>query len=115
MCIRGSGRGIPYEGNYSGWLEQKQARLVAEDRVDSARQRTIQRELEWVRMAPKARQSKGRARLSAYDRLVTEAADTERRARDLQIDIPANQRLGDQVYGDDRTVTGRRLGPRSRA
>jgi|TARA_B110000495_G_scaffold58243_1_gene49364 sulfate-transporting ATPase len=100
------GKGIPYEGNYSGWLEQKQARLVAEDRVDSARQRTIQRELEWVRMAPKARQSKGRARLSAYDRLVTEAADTERRARDLQIDIPANQRLGDQVIEVDHLSKG---------
>jgi len=100
------GRGIPYEGNYSGWLEQKQARLASEERVDSARQRTIQRELEWVRMAPKARQSKGRARLNSYDRLVTEAADTERRARDLQIDIPANQRLGDQVIEVDHLSKG---------
>ena len=70
------GRGIPYEGNYSGWLEQKQARLVAEDRADSARRRTLERELEWVRRAPRARQAKGRARLTAYDRLVAEAADT---------------------------------------
>ena len=100
------GRGIPYEGNYSGWLEQKQARLASEERVDSARQRSIQRELEWVRMAPKARQSKGRARLNAYDQLVTEAADTERRARDLQIDIPANQRLGDQVIEVDHLSKG---------
>jgi len=100
------GRGIPYEGNYSGWLEQKHARLVAEDKVDSARQRTIQRELEWVRMAPKARQSKGRARLNAYDQLVSEAADSERRARDLQIDIPANQRLGDQVIEVDHLSKG---------
>ena len=100
------GRGMPYEGNYSGWLEQKLARLVAEERVDSARQRTIQRELEWVRMAPKARQSKGRARLNAYDRLVTEAADAERRAKDLQIDIPANQRLGDQVIEVDHMSKG---------
>ena len=91
------GRGIPYEGNYSGWLEQKQARLSAEEKVDSARKRTIERELEWVRMAPKARQSKGKARLSAYDQLVAEAAEVETRARELQIDIPANQRLGDQV------------------
>jgi len=91
------GKGIPYEGNYSGWLEQKQARLDTEDKVDSARKRTLERELEWVRMAPKARQSKGKARLSAYDRLVAEAAETEKRARELQIDIPANQRLGDQV------------------
>ena len=91
------GRGIPHEGNYSGWLEQKQARLSTEEKVDSARKRTIDRELEWVRMAPKARQSKGKARLSAYDRLVAEAAETENRARELQIDIPANQRLGQQV------------------
>ena len=100
------GRGIPYEGNYSGWLEQKHARLVAEDRADSARQRTIQRELDWVRMAPRARQSKGRARLNSYDQLVTEAADTERRAKELQIDIPANQRLGDQVIEVDHLSKG---------
>jgi len=100
------GRGIPYEGNYSGWLEQKQARLVAEDRTDSARQRTIQRELDWVRMAPRARQSKGRARLNAYDQLVAESADTERRAKELQIDIPANQRLGDQVIEVDHLSKG---------
>ena len=91
------GKGIPYEGNYSGWLEQKSARLAAENREDSARRRTLERELEWVRMAPRARQAKGKARLSAYERLVAEAADTESRARELQIDIPANQRLGDQV------------------
>ncbi|MEC8873451.1 MAG: ATP-binding cassette domain-containing protein, partial [Actinomycetota bacterium] len=91
------GKGIPYEGNYSGWLEQKSARLAAENREDSARRRTLERELEWVRMAPRARQAKGKARLSSYERLVAEAAETERRARELQIDIPANQRLGDQV------------------
>ena len=91
------GKGIPYEGNYSGWLEQKSARLAAENQEDSARRRTLERELEWVRMAPRARQAKGKARLSAYERLVAEAAETERRARELQIDIPANQRLGDQV------------------
>lgn len=91
------GRGIPYEGNYSGWLEQKQARLLAEDRTDSARRRTLERELEWVRMAPKARHAKGRARLTAYDRLVAEAADTQRRDAELQIQIPANRRLGDLV------------------
>ncbi len=91
------GKGIPYEGNYSGWLEQKQARLDAEQKADSSRRRTLERELEWVRMAPKARQAKGKARLAAYDRLVAEAADVERRDRELQVDIPANQRLGDQV------------------
>ena len=100
------GRGIPYEGNYSGWLEQKQARLSSEEKVDSARKRTIERELEWVRMGPKARQSKGKARLSAYDRLVAEAAETETRARELQIDIPANQRLGDQVIEVDHLSKG---------
>ncbi len=81
------GKGIPYEGNYSGWLEQKQARLDAEQRADSSRRRTLERELEWVRMAPKARQAKGKARLAAYDRLVAEAADVERRDRELQVDI----------------------------
>ena len=91
------GRGIPYEGNYSGWLEQKQVRMVVEDRADSARRRTLERELEWVRMAPRARQAKGRARLTAYDRLVAEAADTQRRDAELQIQIPANRRLGDLV------------------
>ena len=100
------GRGIPYEGNYSGWLGQKQARLSVEEKVDSARKCTIERELEWVRMAPRARQAKGKARLSAYDRLVAEAAETDKRARELQIDIPANQRLGDQVIEVDHLSKG---------
>ena len=100
------GRGIPFEGNYSGWLEQKAARLEAEQKTDSARRRTLERELEWVRMAPRARQSKGRARLTAYDRLVAEAADVERRDRELQIDIPANQRLGDQVVEVEHLAKG---------
>lgn len=91
------GKGIPYEGNYSGWLEQKRNRLAAEDKTDSARQRTLDRELEWVRMAPKARQAKGKARLAAYDKLVAEAAEVAQRGNELQIIIPANQRLGDQV------------------
>ena len=100
------GRGIPFEGNYSGWLEQKSARLDAEQKTDSARRRTLERELEWVRMAPRARQSKGRARLTAYDRLVAEAADVKRRDRELQIDIPANQRLGDQVVEVEHLAKG---------
>ena len=100
------GRGIPFEGNYSGWLEQKTARLDAEQKTDSARRRTLEREIEWVRMAPKARQSKGKARLTAYDRLVVEAADAERRDRELQIDIPANQRLGDQVVEVEHLAKG---------
>ena len=100
------GRGIPFEGNYSGWLELKAARLEAEQKTDSARRRTLERELEWVRMAPRARQSKGRARLTAYDRLVAEAADVKRRDRELQIDIPANQRLGDQVVEVEHLAKG---------
>ncbi len=100
------GRGIPFEGNYSGWLEQKAARLEAEQKTDSARRRTLERELEWVRMAPRARQSKGRARLTAYDRLVAEAADVKRRDSELQIDIPANQRLGDQVVEVEHLAKG---------
>jgi energy-dependent translational throttle protein EttA len=91
------GRGIPFEGNYSSWLEQKQARLAAEERTASARQRTLERELEWVRMSPKARQSKGKARLTAYDKLQSEAeADTGRDAR-MEITIPPGPRLGDTV------------------
>jgi ATP-binding cassette ChvD family protein len=91
------GRGFPFEGNYSSWLEQKQARLAHEEKQASARQRTLQRELEWVRMAPKARQAKGRARLGAYEKLRAEAeADTGAGDR-LEIDVPPGPRLGDQV------------------
>src|SRR5688500_1376474 len=71
------GRGIPFEGNYSSWLDQKQERLAKEERADSARRRTLQRELEWVRMAPRARQAKGKARLSAYEKLRAEAEEAE--------------------------------------
>ena len=92
-----SGRGIPYEGNYSGWLDQKSARLDAEEKTDSSRKRTLERELEWIRMAPKARQAKGKARLASYDKLIAEANETEKRDAELQIQIPANSRLGDQV------------------
>ena len=91
------GRGIPYEGNYSGWLDQKSARLDAEEKTDSSRKRTLERELEWIRMAPKARQAKGKARLASYDKLIAEANETEKRDAELQIQIPANSRLGDQV------------------
>ncbi len=91
------GRGYPFEGNYSSWLEQKQARLALEEKAASARQRTLQRELEWVRMAPKARQAKGKARLAAYDKLLAEAeADTGPGDR-LEISIPPGPRLGDTV------------------
>ncbi|HYI62956.1 MAG TPA: energy-dependent translational throttle protein EttA [Acidimicrobiales bacterium] len=91
------GRGLPFEGNYSSWLEQKQARLAQEDKADSKRSRTLARELEWVRMAPKARQAKGKARLAAYDKLLAEAKEAEGRGGDLQITIPAGDRLGDKV------------------
>jgi ATP-binding cassette ChvD family protein len=91
------GRGIPFEGNYSSWLEQKQARLSQEEKRDSARQRTLERELEWVRMAPKARQAKGRARLAAYEKLLAEAKEAEGRNGELELLIPSGERLGDQV------------------
>jgi ATP-binding cassette ChvD family protein len=95
------GRGIPYQGNYSGWLEQKQERLKLEENRDTARQRTLARELEWVRMAPKARQAKGKARLAAYDKLLAEAKSAEGRDNELQITIPVDQRLGDVVIEAD--------------
>ena len=91
------GRGIPFEGNYSSWLEQKQARLAQEEKRDTARQRTLERELEWVRMAPKARQAKGRARLAAYDKLLAESKEADGRDAKLEIVIPSGERLGDQV------------------
>ena len=91
------GAGIPWEGNYSSWLEQKQKRLAQEEKEASARQRTLARELEWVRMAPRARQAKGKARLAQYEQLLAadQAADARRDA--TQITIPAGQRLGDLV------------------
>ena len=91
------GRGIPFEGNYSSWLEQKQERLAREEKSNEARQRTLQRELEWVRMSPKARQAKGKARLDAYDRLQQEAETAERGPDRLEITIPVGKRLGDTV------------------
>ncbi|CAN5236855.1 energy-dependent translational throttle protein EttA [soil metagenome] len=91
------GRGFPFEGNYSGWLEQKAARLATEERQESARRRTLERELEWVRMSPRARQAKGKARLSSYDQLLAEAATTERTSNALEISIPPGPRLGDLV------------------
>ena len=89
------GEGIPWEGNYSGWLEQKQARLATEGRQNAQRQRTLQRELEWVRMAPRARQAKGKARLKAYERLLEEG--NERQPETVEIYIPPGPRLGDVV------------------
>ncbi len=91
------GRGFPFEGNYSSWLEQKQARLALEEKTASARQRTLERELEWVRMSPKARQAKGKARLQAYDKLQTEAEADRGENGKLEILIPPGNRLGDTV------------------
>jgi sulfate-transporting ATPase len=98
------GRGIPFEGNYSGWLEQKQARLQTEERQDSARQRTLKRELEWVRLSPKGRQAKPKARLNNYEALLAE----ERNAKldPTQIHIPSGPRLGDVVVESDSVVKG---------
>src|SRR5580765_7617611 len=91
------GRGFPFEGNYSSWLDQKQARLAQEEKQVSTRQRTLQRELEWVRMSPRARQAKGKARLSAYEKLLA-AAQAEAGGSDrLEMAIPPGPRLGDQV------------------
>ncbi len=91
------GRGIPFEGNYSSWLEQKQQRLAQEEKSNEARRRTLERELEWVRMAPKARQAKGKARLAAYDKLQAEAEAQRDTSNQLEIAIPPGPRLGDTV------------------
>jgi len=89
------GRGIPWKGNYSSWLEQKQARLKQEEKSESKRQKTLERELEWIRMAPKARQAKSKARITAYEKLLSQ--DTAKRVEDLEIYIPPGPRLGNLV------------------
>jgi ATP-binding cassette ChvD family protein len=89
------GHGIPYEGNYSGWLEQKQNRLQQEEKAESKRQRALQRELDWIRMSPRARQAKGKARLNAYEQLLAE--DTAQKVDTVEIYIPPGPRLGDIV------------------
>ncbi len=91
------GRGIPFEGNYSSWLEQKLERLGLEQKTVDARQRTLARELEWVRLSPRARQAKGKARLGAYERLMAEAQETRDTDRELEIAIPPGPRLGETV------------------
>jgi ATP-binding cassette ChvD family protein len=100
------GAGIPWQGNYTSWLEQKQARLAGEEKADRSRQATLARELEWIRMAPKARHAKGKARITAYNDLVTAAEAAERRADNLEITIPPGPRLGDQVVDADKLVKG---------
>ena len=98
------GAGIPYEGNYSSWLDQKRKRLAVEEKQESARQRTLARELEWVQASPRARQAKSKARIEAYDRLLAEAP--EERERQLEIAIPAPGRLGDLVIEADKLRKG---------
>ncbi|HUY16835.1 MAG TPA: energy-dependent translational throttle protein EttA [Acidimicrobiales bacterium] len=91
------GHGIPWEGNYSSWLEQKQARLAAEEKADKVRQASLERELEWIRLSPRARQSKGKARVSSFNELVAESEAADRRTDRLEIAIPPGPRLGDVV------------------
>jgi ATP-binding cassette ChvD family protein len=91
------GHGIPWEGNYSSWLEQKQNRLAQEEKADKVRQAALQRELEWIRMSPKARQSKGKARVNSFNELVAESEAAEQRADKMEIAIPPGPRLGDVV------------------
>src|SRR5436190_496389 len=89
------GHGIPWKGNYSSWLEQKQERVRREEKADSKRQKTLERELEWIRMSPKARMAKGKARVTAYESLLNQESDQRR--EDLEIYIPPGPRLGDVV------------------
>ncbi len=107
------GHGIPWKGNYSSWLEQKQERLRQEEKQESARQKTLQRELEWIRMSPKGRHAKGQARISAYEQLLNQ--QVQEKERDLELFIPPGPRLGDVViesdqvsksYGDKLLVEG---------
>jgi sulfate-transporting ATPase len=89
------GEGIPWKGNYSSWLEQKEQRLEGEQKADDKRTKTLQRELEWIRMSPKGRHAKGKARINDYEKMV--AQESEKRAEDLEIFIPPGERLGDLV------------------
>ena len=98
------GEGIPFEGNYTSWLEQKQARLAVEEKQESKRQRTLARELEWVRQNPKGRQSKSKARVSAYEELLSE--QHEKRREDLEIYIPPGPRLGGKVILAENVAKG---------
>jgi sulfate-transporting ATPase len=94
------GAGIPYEGNYSSWLDQKRKRLADEEKQESARQRTLARELEWVQASPRARQAKSKARIESYERLLAESPDE--REKELEISIPPGPRLGDVVIEADK-------------
>ncbi len=94
------GEGIPWKGNYSSWLEQKQNRLAVEEKQESQRQKTLQRELEWIRMSPKARQTKSKARITSYENLLGD--EGEKRQKDLELYIPPGPRLGDVVIEADK-------------
>ena len=96
------GYGIPWKGNYSSWLEQKQGRLKLEEKSETKRQKTLERELEWIRMSPKARQSKGKARITAYETLLSQ--ENEKLGQDLEIYIPSGPRLGDIVINLDHVT-----------
>ncbi len=98
------GRGLPFQGNYTSWLEQKQARLATEEKTESARRRALARELEWVRASPKARHAKSKARLGAYERLLAEERDVK--LDRVEIHIPAGQRLGDVVVQAEEVAKG---------
>ncbi len=100
------GRGIPFEGNYSSWLQQKEECLRREEKQDSRRLRTLERELDWIRMAPKARQAKGKARLNAYEQLLDEANQADRSGSNLEISIPPGNRLGDVVIEAEHVRKG---------
>ena len=96
------GEGIPWKGNYSSWLEQKEKRLATEEKQESERRKTLQRELEWISMSPKGRHAKARARITSYEQLLSQ--DSERRAKDLEIYIPPGPRLGDIVIEADNVA-----------
>ena len=98
------GEGIPWEGNYSSWLDQKRKRLAGEEKAESARQRTLARELEWVRASPRARQAKSKARLAAYEQLL--ADESQKREDNIEISIPPGPRLGDVVVKADKVCKG---------
>jgi len=98
------GRGIPWKGNYSSWLDQKQKRLANEEKTESDRQKTLQRELEWIRMAPKGRHAKSKARINSYEALLSH--ESERRAAELEIYIPPGPRLGNVVVNAENVTKG---------
>src|SRR5690625_1379750 len=98
------GEGIPFEGNYSSWLEQKQRRLEIEGKQESSRQKALQRELEWIRQNPKGRQSKSKARINAYEKMLTE--DFQKRREEMEIFIPAGPRLGNNVISAKNVAKG---------